>query len=178
MKTGGGNSSFLASENPRACDLHCLTSQRNSRSAGSTLSAGQLLQQGGLFSHRAGWRQCTGVSWSHSQNGWGWQGLLETACPSPCAGQRHRKQVSQGCALRISPRTETPQPPWATSSGVQSVKVELRREWEETGALCARCLLIEMYEYRVKISCLWGMEKWRFWLQHGHWRKCTILEMQ
>lgn len=43
-----------------------------------------------------------------------------------------------------------------------TVKAELRREWEETGALCARCLLIEMYEYRVKISCLWGMEKWRF----------------
>jgi len=60
---------------------------------------------------------------TESQNGWGQKRPLEVILPNPPAQAGHLKQVAQGhvqTAFLISPRVETPQPPWTTCAGAQS----------------------------------------------------------
>lgn len=54
---------------------------------------------------------------SKPQNGGGWNRPLEVTAPVPLLWEGHPEQSAQGCvqsAVELSPKTETPQPLWAT----------------------------------------------------------------
>ena len=82
-----------------------------------------------------------------SQNGVGWKGALEIIWPKPTA---RAGPPTAGCpgpcpdGFWISPRMETPQPPWVTFASAQSPSQWKRVSWcwEATScvSVCARCL--------------------------------------